>query len=135
MVRKSHRRNLRLLMICKIESRRRLLVNRNLGGSLRGITWFSAFSWGAEGRNYFDCQLTAIRGDHKNVTVHYGGSGEFCRHITKILLLSWARKGTRMKVALLRLSKGHVCSSALCFCTIISVTVKGLLLMNILVKV
>ena len=54
-------------------------MNRNLGGSLRGITWFSAFSWGAEGRNYFDCQLTAIRGDHKNVIVHYGGSGEFCR--------------------------------------------------------
>ena len=75
-------------MICKIESRRRLLVNRNLGGSLRGITWFSAFSWEAEGRNYFDCHLTAIRGDHKNVTVHYGGSGEFCPHITKILLLS-----------------------------------------------
>ena len=85
-------------------------MNRNLGGSLRGITWFSAFSWGAEGRNYFDCQLTAIRGDHKNVICIMGDQVNF-------------------------VGKGHVCSSALCFCTIISVTVKGLLLMNILVKV
>ena len=40
-----------------------------------------------------------------------------------------------MKVALLWTSKGHVGSSARCFCTIPSLTVKGLLLMNILVVV
>ena len=29
-----------------------------------------------KGGGYIDCQLTASREDHKNITVHYGGSGK-----------------------------------------------------------